>query len=235
MRYPSLTQGILLKRYKRFFVDVQLPNGLTVTAHCANTGSMRGCLEIGAKVALSPSKNPLRKLAYTLEMIRIGKVWVGVNTHLTNALAEEMLIETDLLGLGKCHSIQREVKFSEHTRFDFFIQKNQEKIFLEVKNVSMVFKHHASFPDAISTRGLKHLEELENAISQGYRAIIVYVCQRDDAHTFGPAFDIDPEYARGFLQAQASGVEIFALKSKVSIKENKIYCKIPINITNQKI
>lgn len=230
MKYTPLIKGKLLKRYKRFFVDVLLDDGQTVIAHCVNTGSMLSCLEVGAEVALSISDNPKRKLKYTFEMIKIKKTWVGVNTVLANKLAEELIQNSNLLGLNNIEAIAREVKYNEHTRFDFLITNNDTKTFLEVKNVSMVFDGKASFPDAKSERGTKHLNELQKAISEGYKAIMLYICQRDDAITFSPAENIDPLYASTLKLSVKKGVQIIAVKSKVSIKENKIYCRIPIEL-----
>ena len=158
-----LLQGILIRRYKRFFVDIKY-NNKTITAHCPNSGSMLGLLDSGNNVWFSRSNDPKRKLKYTLEMIGVNKKLVGINTHLTNKIVLEALKEKKIKSLIKFNKIKSEVKFSENTRFDFLISNNEEKCFLEVKNVTLVRQNNiAEFPDAITLRGTKHLRELINA------------------------------------------------------------------------
>lgn len=227
MLYPPLILGKLIKRYKRFFADVQLKDGSIVTAHCVNTGSMKGCLEENAPVGISTSDNPKRKLKYTLEIIKIGETWVGVNTSLTNRLAEECIRENGIPEIGSFLQMHREVKYGVNSRIDILLETKAKKCYIEVKNVSMVFDGLASFPDAVSERGTKHLEELMGVVKEGHRGIMLYICQRDDAQKFVPAKEIDPVYAKALQVAYKAGVEIIVYKSKVSVKENKIDCKIP--------
>lgn len=231
MEYPPLILGRLIKRYKRFMADIQLKDGTVVTAHCVNTGSMKGCLEDNAPVGISTSENPNRKLKYTLEIIKISGTWVGVNTSLTNRLAEEFIREKGIPELSTFTKINKEVKYGTNSRIDLLLETNSKSCFVEIKNVSMVFDGLANFPDAISTRGTKHLLELMEVVKAGHRGIMLFICQRDDAKTFAPAKQIDPIYAKTLQMAYNSGVEILVYKSKVTVKENKVYCKIPWSLT----
>jgi len=159
----KLLQGTFIKRYKRFFVDINFKNKI-ITAHCPNTGSMIGLLNEGNKTWFSVSNNPKRKLKYSLEIIEVGKSLVGINTLLTNKLIFEALNLKKIKSLIKFDNIKTEVKFSNNTRFDFLISNSEEKCFLEVKNVTLLRnKKIAEFPDAITSRGTKHLVELINA------------------------------------------------------------------------
>ena len=163
----KLITGTLIKRYKRFFVDIKL-NNKTVTAHCPNTGSMMGLLKKGNKVWVTKSNNIKRKLKYTLQIIETNKNKVGVNTHITNKIVKEALENKLITYFNKKITIQAEKNFNNNTRFDFLISDNQKKTFIEVKNVTLKRKNKvAEFPDAITTRGLKHLKELINAKKKG--------------------------------------------------------------------
>lgn len=222
-----LIQGIFLKRYKRFFVDVQLDNGEIVTAHTANTGSMKSALAQGYRVALAQHNNPKRKLPYSLELTHNGKTWIGVNTHLPNHLVQEALSSGQILELGNITKITPEIKISEQTRLDFLLNDN---IYLEVKNVSMALPESsiAAFPDAVSVRAAKHLAELIKLKGKGFRAICLFVIQRDDVDCFTPAAMIDPDYAMEFDRAQRAGVEMIAYH--FSPGPEGIFCKKRIKI-----
>ena len=186
-----LLQGTLIKRYKRFFVDIKYKNKI-ITAHCPNSGSMMGLLNIGNIVWFSKANNPNRKLNYTLQLIQIDKKLVGINTHLTNKIILESLENKKIKNLIKFTNIKTEVKFSERTRFDFLITNSKEKCFLEVKNVTLMRKNNiAEFPDAITSRGAKHLNELINAKKKGYDSYILYLIQREGCKSFKIANDID--------------------------------------------
>ena len=217
-----LLQGTLIKRYKRFFVDIKHQNK-TITAHCPNSGSMMGLLYPGNKVWFSKSNDPKRKLKYTLQIIEINKKKVGINTHLTNKIIFESLKEKKIKNLIKFTDIKAEVKFSEKTRFDFLIQNNKDKCFLEVKNVTLVRKNGvAEFPDAITSRGTKHLNELINAKKKGYESYILYLIQREDCKSFKIAEDIDSEYKNTFNKALKNEVQILCYDCKLTNEEIKI-------------
>tara|TARA_Y100000590_G_scaffold43172_1_gene45967 strand:+ start:4020 stop:4715 length:696 start_codon:yes stop_codon:yes gene_type:complete len=212
----KLLQGTLIKRYKRFFVDIKYKSK-TITAHCPNSGSMMGLLELGNKVWFSKSDNPKRKLNYTIEIIEINKKKVGINTHLTNKIVLEALKKKKIKSLINFTNIKTEVKFSDKTRFDFLISNGQKKCFLEVKNVTLMReKNIAEFPDAITSRGAKHLKELINAKKKGYESCILYLVQREDCKAFKIAEDIDKEYKIIFDIASKNGIKILCYDCKIS-------------------
>ena len=218
----KLLQGTLIKRYKRFFVDIKHQNR-TIIAHCPNSGSMLGLLKAGNKVWFSESDNPKRKLKYTLQIIEIDNKLVGINTHLTNKIILESLKEKKIQSLNKFTKIQPESKFSSNTRFDFLISNSKEKCFLEVKNVTLVReKNIAEFPDAITSRGTKHLNELVIAKKKGYQSYLLYIIQREDCNFFKIANDIDEEYKIAYNNALKNGVKILCYDCKLSNEEIKI-------------
>ena len=223
----KLLQGTLIKRYKRFFVDIKYQNK-KVIAHCPNSGSMMGLLTEGNKVWFSKADNPNRKLKYTLEILGANKNMIGVNTHLTNKIVLEALENKKIKDLIKFNDIKSEVKFSDNTRFDFLISNKKEKCFLEVKNVTLVRKKAiAEFPDSITSRGSKHLKELINAKRKGYASYILYLIQRDDCKSFKVASDIDEVYKNNFDIALKNGVKMLCYDCKLSNEEiiinNRIY------------
>ena len=217
-----LLQGTLIKRYKRFFVDISY-NNKTITAHCPNSGSMMGLLDKGNKVWFSKSKNPKRKLKYTLEIIKIKENLVGINTLLTNKLVLEALNLKKIKSLIQFNNIKTEASFSNNTRFDFLISNSKEKCFLEVKNVTLVRnKKIAEFPDAITSRGTKHLNQLIEAKQKGFQSYILYLIQRKDCSSFKIADDIDKEYKIAFDKAKKTGVKILCYDCKIDLEEVKL-------------
>ena len=223
-----LLQGTLIKRYKRFFVDIKYKNK-TITGHCPNTGSMMGLLNKGNKVWFSKSVNPNRKLKYTLEIIEVDENLVGINTLLTNKIISEALKEKKIKNFSKFDNIKSEVKFSNKTRFDFLVSNDEKKCFLEVKNVTLVRKKTiAEFPDAITARGKKHLLDLINAKKQGFQSCILYLIQRPNCESFKIAEDIDRDYKNAFDKAINDGVKILCYDCKISTEEVKINSQIKI-------
>ena len=223
-----LLQGTLIKRYKRFFVDINFRDKI-ITAHCPNTGSMMGLLNKGNKTWFSESNNPKRKLKYSLEIIEVGKSLVGINTLLTNKLIFEALNLKKIKSLIKFDNIKTEVKFSNNTRFDFLISNSKEKCFLEVKNVTLLRnKKIAEFPDAITSRGTKHLTELINAKKKGFHSYILYLIQRHDCKAFKIAEDIDINYKIAFDKAIKAGVKILCYDCKINDEEVKLNNQIEI-------
>ena len=217
-----LSQGSLIKRYKRFFADIKYKNKI-ITAHCPNSGSMMGLLDKGNKVWFSVSDNPNRKLKYTLEMIGVGNKKVGINTLLTNKIVLEALNYRKINSLIKFNYVKTEAKFTDSTRFDFLLSDNKEKCFLEVKNVTLLReKKIAEFPDAVTSRGTKHLNELCNAKKKGYQSYILYLIQREDCDSFKIAKDIDEEYKITFNKALKNKVNILCYDCKLNDKEIKI-------------
>ena len=215
----SLIKGKLIKRYKRFFTDVKL-NKEIVTAHCPNTGSMMGLLEEGNEVYLLPNNDPKRKLKYGLEIIKTRNNLVGVNTHMANRIVHHALENNLIKELKNNDSIKSEVFFNTDTRFDFQIIKNKQKIFVEVKNVTLFRdKKTAEFPDAITTRGSKHLLALIDAIKKGYKSYLLFLVQIQNMEKFKIAKDIDSEYYKNFILAKKAGVNFLAYKCDISSKK----------------
>ena len=224
----SLIKGKLIKRYKRFFADIKLNNEI-VTAHCPNTGSMKGLLDEGNEVFISKSDNPKRKLKYTLEIIKVKKNLVGVNTHFANKIALHGLSNNLIKELSNNDNIKSEVFFDKETRFDFLIEKNKKKTFVEVKNVTLFRdKKIAEFPDSITSRGSRHLKALINAIKEGYKTYLLFLVQIHGVEYFKIAKDIDEEYFKNYLLAKKAGVNFLAYQCKINSKEIKIKKKLKI-------
>ena len=218
----TLLQGTLIKRYKRFFVDIKYKKK-TIIAHCPNSGSMLGLLKEGNTVYFSKADNPNRKLKYTIEIIEVKKKLVGVNTHLTNKIVLEALYLKKIKQLSKYNNIETEKKFSDHTRFDFLLTNNKAKCFLEVKNVTLLRQENlAEFPDSITSRGTKHLNELVKAKKNGFNSYILYLIQREDCSSFKIAKDIDEKYKNAFNNALKNNVKVLCYDCKLSDKEIKI-------------
>lgn len=215
MKYDELISGKLVKRYKRFLTDVELEDGTIALAHCPNSGSMKSCLEEGAEVRISPVKDPKRKTRFTWEMIKIGEGWIGINTGIPNQLAFEWITSGTLPGFDHYTDVRREVKWDD-SRFDVEAKNEQERCFVEVKNVTLKEGEMARFPDAVTSRGKKHLETLIKAKQQGIRAVMLYIVQRSDVDRFAPASDIDPEYSEALKRAVNQGVEVIVAQARVS-------------------
>ena len=224
----SLIKGKLIKRYKRFFADVKI-NKQIVTAHCPNTGSMKGLLDEGNEVYLSKHNDPKRKLKYGLEIIKAQKNLVGVNTHIANKIVHHGLKNNLIEELKNSENIKPEVFFNKETRFDFLIEKRNQKSFIEVKNVTLFRdKKTAEFPDAITSRGSKHLLTLIDAIKEGYKAYLVFLVQVQNMEFFKIAQDIDKEYYKNYLIAKKTGVNFLAYRCKINTKEIIIEKKLKI-------
>ncbi len=226
----SLIKGKLIKRYKRFFVDVKL-NKEIVTAHCPNTGSMKGLLDEGNDVYLLKNDDPKRKLKYGLEIIKARKNLVGVNTHMANKIVNHGLKNNLIHELKNNEKIKAEVFFNKETRFDFLLEKKRQKSFVEVKNVTLFRdKKTAEFPDAITSRGSKHLLTLIDAIKKGYKTYLIFLVQIQNMEYFKIAKDIDNEYYENYLKAKKSGVNFLAYRCKINSK--KIFIDKKIKIIN---
>jgi len=210
-----LIHGTLIQRYKRFLADIKLDNGDIVIAHCTNSGTMKSCLVDGAEVYLSLAADPSRKTKFTWEMILINEKWVGINTAWPNLLAFEAIKNNEIDKLSGYTTVKREVTFGD-SRFDVYCENAQEKCFVEVKNVTLKEGDFALFPDAVTTRGKKHLQTLIDAKKQGYRSVMLYIIQRMDVSKFGPASSVDPEYAKALQTAAENGVEVIAMQAVVS-------------------
>lgn len=228
---PELFKGVLIKRYKRFLADIQFPDGSIITAHSANTGSMRECSEPGRTVWLSYHDKPTRKHKYSWEIIDMGTSLVGINTGLPNRLVK-VSVEAGLIEeLSGYDSLKPEVKTVEGSRLDLGLyKKGRRDCYVEIKNSTLVTNGVASFPDAVTKRGLKHLKELQRLVRENKRAVMFYLIQRMDAKTFEPAYLIDPDYAAELYQAEKNGVEILVYDSVITTDYIKIGKKIPYTL-----
>ena len=220
----SLIKGKLIKRYKRFFADIEVNNKI-ITAHCPNTGSMMGLLNKGNRVWITHHNDPKRKLKFTLEMIKVKNRIIGVNTHRANRIVEHALKNKLIEEFEKIKKIKPEFRYSEDTRFDFLCD---DKI-IEVKNVTLIRNDDiAEFPDAITTRGSKHLKKLINSIKKGYKPYVLFLTQIQGINNFRIAKDIDSNYFRDYIEAKKAGVNFLAYRCVLNSKEIKIEKKINI-------
>ena len=220
----SLFKGKLIKRYKRFFTDIKLNNSI-ITAHCPNTGSMKGLLDEGNNVWVSKNDDPKRKLKFTLEMIEANNMLIGVNTHRANKIVHHGLKNKLINEFKSIDKIQSEFKYSNDTRFDFLCDNK----LLEVKNVTLLRDSKiAEFPDAVTSRGTKHLKNLINSIKKGYKPFVLFLTQIQGINNFKIAKDIDEEYYKNYLIAKKAGVNFIAYRCKLSSKEIKVDKKIKI-------
>lgn len=232
MRFSSpLVSGRLVKRYKRFLADVILDSGEEVTAHCANPGSMLGLREPGARVFLSLSDNPARKLKYSWEIVEADGALVGINTAHPNGLVEEALTARLIPELAGFSGLRREVKYGRNSRIDILLEGSDGRpVYVEVKNVHLMRQAGlAEFPDSVTARGAKHLVEMGDMVAEGARAAMVYLVQRPDCDRLSFAADIDPAYAAAFLAAKARGVEAYAIGCRVTPEE--IVAERPVTLT----
>ena len=224
----NLLAGTLIRRYKRFFVDVKVNNQI-ITAHCPNSGSMFGLLDKNNKIWISKSNNPKRKLKYTLELIKVKGSLVGVNTIFANKIVQEGLRNKSINEFNDFENIKPEAVYDKETRFDFLLEKNNRKIYLEIKNVTLSIEEGiAEFPDAITSRGTKHLFKLLEAKKSGYQSYILYLIQRENCNNFKIADKIDIDYKKAFLEVKKKGVKILCYNCKLSPREIKINKSVKI-------
>lgn len=228
MKLPPLFPATLIKRYKRFLADVMLEDGTTVTVHCPNSGSMRGCAAHGSRVFISRSTNPGRKYPCTWELVESAGFWAGINTGLPNRLVREAIENGTAAELQGYASIRPEVAYGEHSRIDLLLESPGQRCFVEVKNVTLVEDSRALFPDAVTTRGQKHLHELMRVVREGDRGVIFFTVQRGDGLIVSPADVIDPEYGRLLRLAMKSGVEALAYRALVTPQEIVLTERLPI-------
>lgn len=225
-------KAVIHKRYKRFMSDIELPNGEMVVAHVPNTGSMKTCWEPNWKALVTHNDDPKRKLKYTLEMTHNGKSWIGVNTSMTNKLVHEALEQDVIKELVGYKNIRPEQKVLD-SRIDFFLSDGKTPdAYVEVKNVTLLGnKDEVLFPDAVSTRGQKHLKDLTKLAKDGHRAVMLYVVNREDAKVFRPADSIDPEYGQLLREAFKCGVEVLAYQCHLNEQEIRILNSIKVDLS----
>ena len=233
LRYRADLPGRLLRRYQRFFADVETADGSTLTVHCPNPGSMLGCAPEGAAVRCSDSADPRRKLRYTLEMVRVGGAWVGVNTLRADGFAQRLFEAGALRPLAGYASLEREVAVGEGSRLDFRLAghpRDARPAFVEVKSVTLARGRVARFPDSRSVRGTRHAEVLARLHGEGARAVLLFVVQRGDCDRVEPADDIDPAYAAALRAAAGVGVEVLAVRARVGPGGLRFDGRLPVRL-----
>ena len=224
----------LILRYKRFLADIALDDGSEITVHCPNPGSMTGTKAPGSSVRCSTHNSKKRKLRHTLEMIRVGRVWVGLHAAKANDVARRVLEANAFEPFVGYETVEREVSVEEGSRFDFRLSNHPETdvpCWVEVKSVTLCSDRQARFPDAVTTRGRRHLEHLMARRKRGERAALLYIVQRADADVVAPADDIDPEYGRTLREAANSGVELYALSARVLGDRIRVERALPIDLS----
>jgi len=237
---PSLRPAKLIRRYKRFLADIKLPDGSSLTIHCPNTGSMLNCAEPGSRIWYSTSDNEKRKYPHTFEIVEVsGKKLAGINTGRANHLVREAIEQGLIPALAGYRSLRSEVKYgNENSRIDFLLQDNpadkNRDCYVEVKNVTLAMgKGLGLFPDAVSTRGTKHLRELAHIASQGDRAVLFFCVQHTGIDRVEPAMEIDPAYGNMLIEAAAAGVELMAWQASISAREIKLVREVPVILPRQ--
>ena len=224
----ALIKGKFVKRYKRFFADVKV-NKSIITAHCPNTGSMMGLLNENNDAWVSKNDDPKRKLKFTLEILKSKNNLIGINTHLANKLVLEGLKNNSFLEFKNLENIQPEIFYNKETRFDFLVSKKNKKSFIEVKNVTLIRDNkNSEFPDAITTRGSKHIKTLIEASKKGYQCYVLFLVQISNCKYFKIAKDIDKEYYENYKYAKKIGVNFIAYNCKIGSKEIKVDKKVKI-------
>ena len=227
----ALHRGHLLKRYKRFLADVQLDDGTIVTAHCPNTGSMKTCYEENGRVWLSFSSDPKRKLRYTWEFSETEGGLIGVNTSKPNAVIAEGISNGLIAQLAGYKNLRQEVKYGKNSRIDILLEDPAKgSCYVEVKNTTLLEGLGILFPDAVTERGLKHLEELKQTVDSGHRAVMVYFINRPEGAFFTPADSIDPKYGKALRTAVKQGVEVIAIRAKSSTTGITVGELVPVQL-----
>jgi len=232
VKFPNpLVEGRLERRYKRFFADVRLADGSQVTAHCANPGSMKSCLIEQGRVWLSDSQNPKRKLRLTWELAEAEGARIFVNPQAANRVVSEALVRGGVAELSGFTNLRSEVRFGAHTRFDFALEQGPTQCFVEVKNVTLGLGNgRAAFPDSVTERGARHLQELIRVVQGGQRAVLLFCVSRSDARSAEPASDIDPNYAYWLRRAHDAGVEVLAYKCRVTQRGVWLDRPLPVHL-----
>jgi len=230
LKWPRLIRGLLIGRYQRFKADIKLSNGEIVIAFCPNTGTMFSCSEPGRTVYISRQDIPSRRLKYTWEIIEMPGSLVGINTGVPNRLVGLSIEAGKIKELAGFDHIRSEVRYGANSRIDILLERGEQKCFVEIKNCTLVMDGIAYFPDAVTSRGLKHLKELQKEVSKGNRAVMFYLVQRMDAGEFMPASHIDPAYSLQLKKAKDFGVEILAYDVNIDLEGISINKKLPFRL-----
>ena len=227
---PPLLEGRLIARYKRFLADVELPHGQVVTSHCPNTGAMTGCQTPGSRVWLQPSRNPQRKLSSTWELVQTEDGSLAcIHSARANKVMEKALLDGSIPGLTGFGKLRREVRYGkENSRADFMLEFGGDACFVEVKSVTLAADAIGLFPDAVSTRGTRHLRELMEVKRQGARAVLCFVVMHNGVDEVRPADQVDPTYGTTLRLAYASGIEVIACRAQVSVTQIQVAGMLPV-------
>lgn len=237
MKFPEpLVKGTLIKRYKRFLADITLEDGQVITAHVANSGRMTGVSDPGSTVWLLPNRSKTAKLPFRWELIEVEDTLIGVNTGRPNALVQEAIEDTVIAPLAGYKSLRREVKYGANSRIDLLLEGPAnpalpQTAYVEVKNVHTREGDKATFPDAVTARGLKHLQEMTQMVREGHRAVMIYCIQRGDCTSFDTDDPVDPAYGAGLRQAIKDGVEAYAYGCDMSLTGIYVRREIPLKLT----
>jgi len=226
MKYPELFEGKLIKRYKRFLADIILNSGEEITAHVPNSGAMTSCIEENCPVWVSFHDNPKRKLKYTLELTQMGEQLICTNTGVANKISIEAINNGVIVELQGYSSLKPEQKYGQNSRIDILLENENEKCYVEVKSVSLKTGDTLAFPDSVTSRGTKHLNELRDMVKEGHRAVMLYIIQRTDVADFRLAEEIDPKYAATFEEVTKEGVEVLVYQSSINHDEINVSNKI---------
>jgi sugar fermentation stimulation protein A len=219
MQFDTLYHGKLIKRYKRFLADIVLDSGETITAHVPNSGAMTSTIAPDCEVWVSFHDNPKRKLKYTLELSKIENQLICTNTNHANKVAIEAIQNGLIKELSGYDTLKPEQKYGKNSRIDILLEKEGQKCFVEVKSVTLKIDDHLAFPDAVTTRGEKHLRELEQMTKEGHRSVMLYMIQRTDKLPFRIAKEIDPKYYETFKEVTQNGVEVLVYQSTIKLED----------------
>ena len=222
MQFEKLIKGKLVKRYKRFLADIILEDGQEITAHVPNSGAMTSCIEDNCDVWVSFHDNPKRKLKYTLELTKMSENLICTNTGVANKIAIEAIENSTIKELQGYTSIQPEQKYGQNSRIDILLENEYQKCYVEVKSVSLKINDNLAFPDSVTSRGTKHLNELYDMVKDGHRAVMLYVVQRTDDLPFRLACEIDKKYCEAFAEVTKKGVEVLVYQSNISLEKIEI-------------
>jgi sugar fermentation stimulation protein A len=219
MQFEKLIKGKLVKRYKRFLADIILENGEEITAHVPNSGAMTSCIEENCEVWVTFHDNPKRKLKYTLELTKMGENLICTNTGVANKIAIEAIENGVIKELQAYENLKPEQKYGENSRIDILLENENEKCYVEVKSVSLKIDDYLAFPDSVTSRGTKHLNELAQMVKDGHRAVMLYVIQRTDNLPFKLACQIDKKYCEAFKEVTKEGVEVLVYQSYIDLEQ----------------
>ncbi len=231
MKFQKLISGRLVKRYKRFLADIILEDGQEITAHVPNSGAMTSCIEGNCPVWVTFHDNPKRKLKYTLELTKMGENLICTNTGVANKLGIEAIENGTITELQGYTSLKPEQKYGQNSRIDILLENENEKCYVEIKSVSLKIGDKLAFPDSVTSRGTKHLNELKVMVEEGHRAVMLYVIQRTDKISFRLANEIDEKYYETFKEVTALGVEVLVYQSDINYDEINIKSKVKWELT----